>query len=78
LQLPARSRATLLVGVQAPRGGTYQLTATAQSGTAQDSASADLVVIYITEPPALYLPQILMGSFGQAKPVLNTPLHLWL
>ncbi len=59
LQIPARNRATLLVGVRVPRGGDYHLTATAQSGPVQGSASADLEVIYITEPPKLYLPLII-------------------
>jgi hypothetical protein len=48
----------LLVEVQVPRGGDYQIEATAQSGLAQASASAELTVIYASEPPKLFLPII--------------------
>ncbi len=58
LELPARSTAVLLVDVQVPRGGDYQIEATAQSGLTQASASAELIVIYASEPPKLFLPLI--------------------
>jgi uncharacterized membrane protein len=58
LELPARSTAILLVEVQVPRGGDYQIEATAQSGLAQATASAELTVSYASEPPKLFLPII--------------------
>jgi uncharacterized membrane protein len=58
LELPARSIAVLMVDVEVPRGGVYQIDATAQGGLAQETASAGLTVIYESEPPKLFLPVI--------------------
>jgi len=61
LLLPPGSTAKLLVKVMAPGGGSYELTAIAANGTAQDSATATLNVEGV-EPPksgfTLYIPII--------------------
>jgi hypothetical protein len=59
VQLPARGRATLLTLVHTPQNGAYQLTANARSGPVEASASAELIVIYTSEPPKLYLPLVI-------------------
>jgi uncharacterized membrane protein len=62
LEIPARGTAALPALVEVPQGGVYQVSATAQSGQAQDSAAATLTVIFASEPPKLYLPVIMRSN----------------